>query len=151
MEPHGSVVYTIKQLELGLRPRFMAACAAGGLTGAQYTALTVLQLRPGITSSELARRSFVRAQTMAATVTSLIAAGYVRREEDPEHRRRMLLYLTTAGAEAIAKLAPAIGELEEMLFVEFTPEERAELGNYLRRLRRALNGAGHRVAPDAQE
>lgn len=149
MEPQGSVVYTIKQLELGLRPRFMAACAAGGLTGAQYTALTVLQRRPGITSSELARRSFVRAQTMAATVTSLIDAGYIRREEDPQHRRRMLLYLTAAGAEAIAKLSPAIAELEEMLFADFTAHERAELAGYLRRFRRALNGAGHRVTPES--
>ena len=59
--------YVIKQVEMALRPHFLAVCKQANLTPAQYTALSVLERRPGLTSSELARRSLVRAQTMAAT------------------------------------------------------------------------------------
>ncbi|KQV06086.1 MarR family winged helix-turn-helix transcriptional regulator [Leifsonia sp. Root112D2] len=145
MEPYGSFVYVVKQLELGLRPRFFEACAAAGMTAAQYTALTVLQRRPGITSSELARRSFVRAQTMAATVDPLVEAGHVRRERDPEHGRRILLYLTESGSNAISTLNPQIDALEELLVSELSAKERAQFADYLRRCRHALGQAGHRV------
>lgn len=139
-----NVVYVIKQLELALRPRFLAACAEAGMTGAQYTALTVLERRPGITSSELARRSFVRAQTMAATVDPLLDAGMVRRERDPQHGRRMLLFLTDAGAQAIAALDPQVAQVEELLLADFDEQERAAFTDLLRRARLALDEYDHR-------
>lgn len=145
MEQFGSFVYVIKQLELALRPRFFEASASAGTTAAQYTALTVLERRPGITSSELARRSFVRAQTMAATMDPLLEAGLVRRERDPLHGRRILLYLTEKGAETVTSLAYRFDELEELLVSDLSPEERAQFADYLRRCRTALDQAGHRV------
>lgn len=142
----GSLVYTVKQLELALRPRFLAACAAAGMTGAQYTALTVLDRRPGISSSELARRSFVRAQTMAGIIDPLVSEGFVRRESDPAHGRRILLYLTDAGAAALASLDPQIAVVEDLMLADFNDAERETLASLLRRARRSLDEQGHRPA-----
>ena len=150
MESSGGLVYIIKQLDLALRPRLFEACAAAGMTAAQYTAMTVLARRPGITSSELARRSFVRAQTMAATMDPLLEAGFVRRESDPLHRRRILLFLTESGAEAVADLTPQVEALEDLLVSDLSENEREQFGDYLRRARNALDRAGHRV-PVAEE
>lgn len=151
MEQPGSFVYIIKHLEMGLRPRFIEACARGGMTYAQYTALTVLQHRPGITSSELARRSFVRAQTMAGTIDPLLEAGLVRREQDPAHARRMLLFLTPEGERMIDELSPPIDELEELFLSELDDEERKRFADYLRRCRHALDSTDYRAArADAQ-
>jgi len=130
--------YVIKQLELALRPYFEEVCAQAGMTIAQFTALTVLERRPGITSSELARRSFVRAQTMAQTMDPLLDAGLVRRERDPDHARRLLLFLTDEGAAAVARTAPRLAELERLLTTGFAEEETAALADYLRRARRTL-------------
>jgi DNA-binding MarR family transcriptional regulator len=135
---HTNFTYVIKQVELALRPYIEGACAAAGMTTAQYTALTVLEQRPGITSSELARRSFVRAQTMAQTMDPMLEAGLVRRERDPEHARRLLLYLTDTGAAAIAQARPRVDELEQLMMSEFTDEEGAAFADYLRRVRHAL-------------
>ncbi|WP_159500494.1 MarR family winged helix-turn-helix transcriptional regulator [Microbacterium sp. 18062] len=146
-QQHGNFVYVVKQLELALRPRFLAACAAAGMTAAQFTALTVLERRPGITSSELARRSFVRAQTMAATVDPLLEAGLVRRERDPEHGRRILLFLTDAGAAAVTGLKPQVAAVEDLMLADFDDDERAVFGELLRRARRALDDRGHRAPP----
>lgn len=134
-------VYILKQLELVIRPRFLEICASADMTAPQYTALTVLKRRPGVTSSELARRSFVRAQTMATTLEPLLDAGLVRRESDPTNARRKLLYITDAGVEAIARLAGPIEDLERVITDGFTTEERTQFSELLRRSRSNLAAA----------
>ncbi len=138
MTEAGGFVYVIKQLELALRPRLEAACAEAGMTAAQFTALTVLRRRPGTTSSDLARRSFVRAQTMAGTLEPLIEQGLVRREPDPGHRRRIRLFLTDAGVRAIDRLEPRVVELEQTLLNGLDESERELFADYLRRARHAM-------------
>lgn len=136
--------YVIKQLELALRPHFNQICTDAGLSAAQYTALTVLRRRPDLTSSELARRSFVRAQTMAATIDPLLTAGLVSRSQDPQHRRRMLLRLTPAGEERLAEIAPRMRALEELVVADLTADEQAEFARSLRSARHSLDTAGPR-------
>lgn len=149
MERHSNLIYVIKQLDLALRPRFTDLCATVGLTAAQYTALSVLYRRSGISSSELARRSLVRAQTMAGTIDPLIDAGYVRRDADPDHGRRLLLSITPRGAEVVEALTPSIHALEDLLAADLTDQERAQFADYLRRARTSLDRAGHRVTDAA--
>ncbi len=144
---HTNFTYVIKQLELALRPYIDGACASAGMTTAQYTALTVLERRPGITSSELARRSFVRAQTMAQTMDPMLEAGLVRRERDPGNARRLLLHLTDRGREAIAQAAPRVVELEQLLMSDFSETDRSAFADYLRRARRALESGDRSRAP----
>lgn len=150
MESRAGVIYVIKQLELALRPRLSDVCLAEGMTAAQYTALTVLERRPGITSSELARRSFVRAQTMAATLDPLLESGLVRREPSAGNARRMSLFLTDAGVAAIARVSPAVSGLEDLLMADLGPEERAQFGDLLARAQHAMADAGRpSAAPTA--
>ncbi|MBZ4488387.1 MarR family transcriptional regulator [Microbacterium sp. cx-55] len=139
-----SLVYQIKQLELALRPRFHAACAAAGMTAAQYTALTVLERRPGISGSELARRSFVRPQTMAGIIDPLVDGGLVSR--DPGPGRQILLRLTDAGTTTLARLDPQVAGVEELMLADFDEEEREVFATLLRRARRSLDEQGHRPA-----
>lgn len=145
--------YVIKQVELALRPYIEAVCADIGMTPAQYTALTVLERRPGITTSNLARRSFVRAQSMAQTVDPLLHAGLVRRTRDPEHARRLLLHLTEAGSEVIARARPAVTAVEQLILADFTADESAAFADFLSRVRRSLDGgvpAGRVVTPETR-
>lgn len=140
--PDGYLIYLVKQIELGLRRHFENLVTEHGMTPAGYTALTVLQSRPGTTSSELARRSFVRAQTMAETVNALIGAGLVRRETDPAHRRQLLLFITDAGDAAVSRLQPDVRALEEHLVFDLTGAQRAELVSALRSVRDQLQILG---------
>lgn len=136
--PEGYLIYLVKQVESGLRRPFDEYIAEQGINTAGYTALTVLQSRPGITSSELARRSFVRAQTMAETVTALIESQFVRREKDPGHRRQFLLYITELGTERVTALAPHVMRLESQMTQALGDGETAELVRVLRACRDAL-------------
>ena len=86
-----TLLYLIKQVELAVRSRLDAVVAGEALTSLQYTALTVLDRHPGITSAVLARNSFVRPQTMAQMITVLLDKQLIERVVDPDNRRQMLL------------------------------------------------------------
>lgn len=136
--PDGYLIYLVKQIEMGVRRPFEELIAGHGISTAGYTALTVLQSRPGITSSELARRSFVRAQTMAETVAALGEAGLVRREKDPDHGRQILLFITDHGVDRVATLAAEVIQLETHMIARLGADEPAELIRILREVRDAL-------------
>jgi DNA-binding MarR family transcriptional regulator len=136
--PDGYLIYLVKQIEMGVRRPFEELIAGHGISTAGYTALTVLQSRPGITSSDLARRSFVRAQTMAETVAALGEAGLVRREKDPGHGRQILLFITELGVERVATLADEVIQLETHMLARLQADEPAELVRILRQVRDAL-------------
>lgn len=136
--PDGYLIYLVKQVEMGVRRPFEDLIAGHGISTAGYTALTVLQNRPGITSSELARRSFVRAQTMAETVAALSESGLVRREKDPDHGRQILLFITESGIERVAALASEVTALEAHLLDSLAGDEPTILLRALRNVRDAL-------------
>ena len=136
--PEGYLVYLVKQVEAGMRRPFEKLFGEHGISLGGFTAINVLQNRPGITSSELARRSFVRAQTMAETVTGLVHAGLVRREKDPAHGRQILLFLTDAGGERIAALRPDVRALQERMTAGLDAAEEDDLVRALRTCRDAL-------------
>src|SRR3712207_1455600 len=86
-----SLLYLVKQLELATRAHLDAVLKPSGVTALQYTALTVLARRPTMSSADLARASFVRAQSTADLVGTLERRRLIRREVDPDNRRRMLI------------------------------------------------------------
>ena len=95
--PAPSLLYVVKQLELVTRAHLDAIVRESGVTALQYTALTVLERREGMTSADLARHSFVRAQSAADLVGGLERRGLIRRDPDPTNRRRRLISLTEDG------------------------------------------------------
>ena len=60
------LIYMIKQVELAVRARLDEIVRPAGLTALQYTALSVLERHTDMSSAQLARSSFVTAQSMAA-------------------------------------------------------------------------------------
>jgi DNA-binding MarR family transcriptional regulator len=135
----GRLIYMIKLLETGLRPSFEGVLRQHGFTAAQFTALSVLRIRPGITSSELARRSFVRAQSMAETVGHLMDRELLEREPDPAHARRLLLYTTAKGLAELAEAETSVADIERSILSDIGVEERERLMSTLRRLRQNIH------------
>ena len=132
------LIYLIKQAEMAVRRPFIDAVASHGLNYAQYTALTVLKRLPGLTSSDLARRSFVRPQSMAETLTPLVDAGLARRDRNPDHGRQILLSITPAGIEKIDAMAETVRAIEDAMLGDFDDDEVALFASFLRRARRSL-------------
>lgn len=130
--------YLIRQIELGVRRPIFEIVSKHGSNYAQYTALSVLMRRPGLISSELARRSLVKAQTMAETITALVQEGLVRREQDPDHGRQILLFITDAGVERVTAISREVRQFEDDVLRDFSDSEVEILISDLRRLRSAV-------------
>ncbi|MFC7363504.1 MarR family winged helix-turn-helix transcriptional regulator [Nocardioides astragali] len=135
-----TLLYLIKQVELAVRQALDDVVATADLTTLQYTALTVLQRHPGITSAELARNSFVRAQTMAEMITYLLSRGLVARERDQANRKQYLLTLTSEGQRVLDELLDAVADIETRMLDRFDGGQTEILRTYLLRCRHSLSG-----------
>jgi DNA-binding MarR family transcriptional regulator len=134
------LLYLIKQVELAVRQALDDVVATADLTTLQYTALTVLERHPGITSAELARNSFVRAQTRAEMVTFLLARGLVARARDESNRKQYLLTLTSEGQRLLDQLLNAVADIETKMLDRFDGGQTEILRTYLSRCRHSLSG-----------
>ncbi len=135
-----TLLYLIKQVELAVRQALDDVVVAADLTTLQYTALTVLERHPGITSAELARNSFVRAQTMAEMVTYLVGRGLVARERDENNRKQYLLTLTSEGQRLLDELFDPVADIEARMLDGFDTGQTEILRTYLLRCRHSLSG-----------
>jgi len=134
-----SLMYEVKQVELAVRALMDEVLRPAGVTTLQYTALTVLAGRDGLTSAELARNSFVTAQTMTDMVAALERRELITREQDPAHGRRLLISLTDKGKAFLDEHAAEISAIEERMVSRLNSDERSALHDLLNRCRAALS------------
>jgi DNA-binding MarR family transcriptional regulator len=134
-----SLLYLMKQVELAIRARLDELVRPAGLTALQYTALTVLERHPNLTSAHLARNSFVTAQTMADMVSSLRSRKLIDRHRDPADRRRLVLSLTEAGRALLEDYRQPVAELEAEMLSGLSPDEAASLRHTMVSCRDALS------------
>lgn len=118
-------LYLVKRLELAIRALLDDALRPLGLTTLQYTALTVLEAGGALSSAQLARRSFLRPQTMHEMVLALEKRGLIARSPKADNRRILLAGLTDAGRALLADCAPAVAEVETALMAGLSPGQRA--------------------------
>jgi DNA-binding MarR family transcriptional regulator len=136
-----TLLYLMKQVELAVRSRLDGLTRPVGLTALQYTALTVLERHPDLTSAHLARRSFVTGQSMADMVTALLDRGLIERHRDPADRRRLVIALTAQGAALLDEMRPQVADLEREVLGRLSHDEVAELRSSLEQCRLALEGS----------
>jgi DNA-binding MarR family transcriptional regulator len=137
---HSTVLYLIKQVELAVRAQIDEAVGGYGLTALQYTSLTVLARHPGITSTQLARNSFVRIQTMAQHLASLEERNLIRRVRDPNMKRQVLVFLSEEGLKILNELADPIAEIESRMLADLSATDAKRLREQLGAIRFALSG-----------
>jgi len=122
-----TLLYVIKQVELAARAQLDEIFRPIGMTALQYTALTVLERHPDLSSAQLARNSFVTAQTMADMVRALEDRGLIERHRDAVDRRRLVLALTSDGRRLLGRYRGKVATLEERMLRGLTPEQAAEM------------------------
>jgi DNA-binding MarR family transcriptional regulator len=127
-----STTYLISQVHFALRSRTEAALKKYAVTGIQYTVLSVLAHRDGLSSADLSRRFYVTPQSMGQLLSSLEERGLLARNEDMSNRRILRVSLTDAGRELVEAGAKDIAEVESLAFAILD-------GNDLQRLRSNLH------------
>ncbi|WBO62081.1 MarR family winged helix-turn-helix transcriptional regulator [Streptomyces camelliae] len=134
-----SLLYLLKRTELVVRARLEELVKPAGITALQYTALTVLERHDGISAAQLARDSFVTAQSTADMVRALEARGLIRREPNPGNRREKVILLTATGRRLLADYAEPARRLEQRMVQDLTPQEVTHFRNALKSAHRTLS------------
>jgi DNA-binding MarR family transcriptional regulator len=133
-----SVLHTVKQVELAARHHLDELLKPSGIIALQFTALTVLQRRDGLTVTELAHNSFVEVQSMADLLRPLHDRELISRRADPTHGRRQLISLTRAGRDLIDEYDGRVRALEQQMLAPLSDDEALQLRILLARCRTAL-------------
>jgi DNA-binding MarR family transcriptional regulator len=133
-----TLLYLMKQVELAVRAELDDLTRPVGLTALQYTALTVLERHPDLTSAHLARHSFVTSQTMADMVTTLLDRGLIDRHRDQADRRRLVISLTIDGQRLLDGLRPEVAALETRMLSLLSSGDADVLRSSLELCRQAL-------------
>src|SRR5882672_2795533 len=126
------VSYLVKELERALRARIDEILQPLALTAVQYTALSVLSLQAGMSSAQLARRSFVSPQAANEMVGALERRGLIRRQGDSEGGRALSIFLTALGERTLARCDEQVDALEARFLSSFSDREEAQLRTMLR-------------------
>src|SRR6201986_5192940 len=121
------LMYLVKRVELAVRARLDEIVRPAGLTAAQYTALTVLERHDDMSSAQLARHSFVTAQSMADMITTLQGRRLIERHRDRADRRRLVVLLTAEGRVLLDRHRDEVAALEREMIAGLSGQETAGL------------------------
>jgi len=121
------LIYMVKQVELAARARLDEIVRPAGLTALQYTALTVLERHADMSTAQLARFSFVTAQSMSDMITALEGRGLIERHRDRADRRRLVVALTSDGRALLDRYRDKVGALEGSMLAGLSETQIAAL------------------------
>lgn len=138
--------YIIAQANAAIRMHLEQALRPLKLTPTQYKILSLLHGNEGITAAEMARRFFVKPQSINEALGSLTRRGLTTKSQDPNNRRTQRLSLTPEGLACLRECEVRADRVERELLGRLPPRENAELRRHLRRL---LTAVRHR--PTATE
>jgi DNA-binding MarR family transcriptional regulator len=118
------ISYVVARLDRAVRHELDEQVRRFGLRWPQYTALSVLAARGGLSNAQLARRSYVTPQSMNELIAGLEECGLVRRVPDPGHARIRIIELTAPGTRLLAKCDSAVSAMEERMLDGLPRNER---------------------------
>jgi DNA-binding MarR family transcriptional regulator len=120
------ISYAIARLHQLVFSSISELAARHGLTALQFTTLSVLN-RHGtpLSSSQLARRSFMTAQSMHEVIHRLEHDGLIERNPHPDHGRKLPASLTAKGRRVLAACEAAVADFEATMLTGFSKADRA--------------------------
>ncbi len=119
-----SLIYVVGRVNQGIRREMRLRLADWNLSVPEFTALSVLRRRPGLSNAQLARRSMVTPQTMIEILAGLETRGLVQRSGDPDHGRILRAELTAAGGKLLDAAEPGIDAIQEQMLAGVPKRQR---------------------------
>lgn len=101
-----------------------AALEEDGVSGYQVSYLLAVGRNDGMPQDALTNDMYVNKSTITRQLGQLEAKGFIRREPAPGDKRRLNLWLTDKGREAIVTIHASITSWTEELLGDFTEEEK---------------------------
>lgn len=122
-----SLGYQLKEASSALRSAMEAVLRPLGMNITHYSCLELLDQRPGLSNSELARGAFVSRQSMNVLLLTLERDGLVSRPEKPETGRVLPVQLTAQGRDQLKAASAAVKSVEDRMRSRLTPQDEEQL------------------------
>ena len=139
MNVEGLLGYKLKRTQHALRISMDETLKSIDLTTPGYAVLAQPELEDGISNAELARRSFITAQTMHGIVSNLENQGLINRKSHPNHGRILSTTLTKKGLAVVQKAHHLIHNIETRMTYMITAHQKDFLVEILDRCLSNLN------------
>ena len=108
--------------------------AAAGVSAAQAGALLVVAAKPGASQRAVAQALGQGESAFNTMATRLVAAGLVRRNDDPQDPRAWALHITPKGQEALGKIQEGLQAMNGRISEVLSPQDQAALTEALSHL-----------------
>jgi DNA-binding MarR family transcriptional regulator len=135
-----TLLYLVGRVDRVVRRAIDDVVKAHGLSVNQYTTLSVLDHRSGLSNAQLARRSLVSPQSANEVLLALEERGLVRRRAHPDHGRILQTRLTAKGRRTLAACDAHVREVEDAMVKSLTNQQQATLRHALLSCVHALHG-----------
>jgi DNA-binding MarR family transcriptional regulator len=135
-----TLLYLIGRIDRVVRRHIDDVVGSHGLSVNQYTTLSVLEHRSGLSNAQLARRALVSPQSMNEVLLTLERRGLVRRRAHPDHGRILQARLTAKGRRLLMACDAEVREVEARMMHDLTARDEAALRRGLLAGVRALHG-----------
>jgi DNA-binding MarR family transcriptional regulator len=119
-----NLLYLVGRMDRAVRRAIDDVVKEHGLSVNQYTTLSVLDRRSGLSNAQLAGRALVSPQSMNEVLLRLEKLGLVRRNAHPEHGRIRQTELTPAGRKVLAACDKQVRVVEARMVDDLTSGER---------------------------
>jgi MarR family transcriptional regulator, lower aerobic nicotinate degradation pathway regulator len=108
--------------------------AGWSVTPTQFAALAKLDDQGPMSQSQLGRLTFMDPATIFSVVGRLVKRGWVAQEADGADGRRVVLRLTSSGADAVGAMKRNAADVTRRILAPLDPREAALLMQLLRRI-----------------
>ena len=124
-----------------------------GLTAQQYNVLRILRgaSEAGLPTLEIAERMIERAPGITRLLDRLEQKDLVRRERCPSDRRQVLCWPTAGALDLLARLDPAVDELENRSLAALSQADQQHLIDFLDAVRAAHPSCGRNSQPPSAD
>ncbi|MFV0260834.1 MAG: MarR family winged helix-turn-helix transcriptional regulator [Kluyvera sp.] len=104
------------------------------LTKPQYAVMRSIAESPGIEQVALTSVAVSTKATLAEMLSRMEARGWVKREHDPDDKRRRFVFLTAEGEALLAASQPVGNHVDNEFLQRLTPQEREQFTQLIRKM-----------------
>ncbi len=134
----GFMISKIKRIGDRIFQKKLEKADISAFNGAQGKLLYILWQRDGISAAELAGQAGLAVTTLTSMLDRMEHAGLILREPDPNDRRKTKLVLTDRVKGLKEQYERLSDDMTDVYLRGFSPEEAAQLENYLGRVLKNL-------------
>ena len=135
-----TILYLVGRVDRVVRRAIQDALKERGLSVNQYSTLSVLDRRSGLSNAQLARRALVSPQSMNEVLLGLEERGLVRRRAHPDHGRILQTQLTAKGRRVLAACDERVHSVEATMIAGMSAADQQGFRDALLRCVRSLHG-----------